>query len=131
MATEADIVTGIAMKRFWRLQEPLIKMCGVFMDATFHGHSNDTIGFVSDVDMGRYCRFVPLNFLLSLTAPHLLGVLVLVTGYKFIAGVFVTGNSCSRMLRMRSSLVVKASDCQCTSWNGPGFDLSIRRHSGI
>jgi hypothetical protein len=32
------------------------------------------------------------------------------------------------MLRMRSSLVVKASDCQCTSWNGPGFDLSIRRH---
>ncbi len=32
---------------------------------------------------------------------------------------------------MRSSLVVKASDCQCTSCNGPGFDSSIRRHSGI
>jgi hypothetical protein len=29
---------------------------------------------------------------------------------------------------MRSSLVVRASDCQCRS---PGFDLSILRHSGI
>ncbi len=34
-------------------------------------------------------------------------------------------------LWMRSSLVVRASDCQCTSCNGPGFDPSIRRHSGI
>ncbi len=33
--------------------------------------------------------------------------------------------------RMRSSLVVRASDCQCTSCNSPGFDPSIRRHSGI
>jgi hypothetical protein len=32
---------------------------------------------------------------------------------------------------MRSSLVVRAFDCQCTSCNGPGFDPSIRRHSGI
>ncbi len=32
---------------------------------------------------------------------------------------------------MRSSLVIRASDCQCTSCNGPGLDLSIRRHSGI
>ncbi len=32
---------------------------------------------------------------------------------------------------MRSSLVVRASDCQCTSCNGSGFDPSIRRHSGI
>jgi hypothetical protein len=32
---------------------------------------------------------------------------------------------------MRSSLVVRASDCQCISCNGPGFDPSIRRHSGI
>ncbi len=32
---------------------------------------------------------------------------------------------------MRSSLVVRASDCQCTSCNGPGFDPSIRRYSGI
>ncbi len=35
------------------------------------------------------------------------------------------------VLRMRSSLVVRASDCQCTSSNGPRFDPSIRRHSGI
>ncbi len=26
---------------------------------------------------------------------------------------------------MRSSLVVRASDCQCTICNGPGFDPSI------
>ncbi len=29
---------------FWRPQAPLIKMCGMFMDATFNGGSNDTIG---------------------------------------------------------------------------------------
>jgi hypothetical protein len=34
-------------------------------------------------------------------------------------------------MRMRSSQVVRASDCQCTSCNSPGFDPSIRRHSGI
>ncbi len=37
----------------------------------------------------------------------------------------------SSVARMRSSLVVRASDCHCTRWNGPGFDPSIRRHSGI
>ncbi len=34
-------------------------------------------------------------------------------------------------MRMRSSLVVRASDCQCTRCNGPGFNPSIRRHSRI
>ncbi len=29
------------------------------------------------------------------------------------------------------SPVVRVSDCQCTGCNGPGFDPSIRRHSGI
>jgi hypothetical protein len=33
------------------------------------------------------------------------------------------------ILRMRSSLVVRASDCQCTSCNGPRFDPIIRRHN--
>ncbi len=32
---------------------------------------------------------------------------------------------------MRSSQVVRASDCQCRSPNSPGFDPSILRHSGI
>ncbi len=32
---------------------------------------------------------------------------------------------------MRSSLLDRASDCQCTSCNGPGFDPSICRHSEI
>jgi hypothetical protein len=32
---------------------------------------------------------------------------------------------------MRSSLVVRASDCQCRSRNSPGFDPSILRRSVI
>ncbi len=47
---------------------------------------------VADFGGRRYRRFIPFNFLLSLAAPHLHGVLVLVTGNKFIAGVFVTGD---------------------------------------
>ncbi len=37
----------------------------------------------------------------------------------------------SSLVLMRSSQVFRASDCQCTSCNGPGFDPSIRRYSGI
>ncbi len=37
----------------------------------------------------------------------------------------------SSLVRIRSSLVIRASGCQCTSCNGPGFNPSIRRHSGI
>jgi hypothetical protein len=47
---------------------------------------------VADFGGQRYHRFIPFNFLLSLAAPHLHGVLVLVTGNKFIAGVVVTGD---------------------------------------
>jgi hypothetical protein len=57
------------------------------MDAAFHSGSNDIIGG------RRYRRFIPFNFLLSLAAPHLHGVLVLVTGEKFIAGVVVTADN--------------------------------------
>ncbi len=32
---------------------------------------------------------------------------------------------------IKSSLVVRASDCQCRSRNSPGFDPSFLRHSGI
>jgi hypothetical protein len=35
------------------------------------------------------------------------------------------------LLQMRSSQVVRAIDCQCNICNGPGFDPSIRRHSGV
>ncbi len=45
---------------------------------------------VSDFSGRRYHRFVPFNFLLYLAAPHLHGVLVLVTGNKFIASDDVT-----------------------------------------
>jgi hypothetical protein len=73
----------------------MIRICGVPMDATFHGGSNDTIAAVSDFGGRRYHRFVPFNFLLFLAAPHLHGVHVLVTGNRFIAGIVVTGNNCS------------------------------------
>jgi hypothetical protein len=46
---------------------------------------------VADFGCRRYRRFIPVNFFLSLAASHLKGVLVLVTGNKFIAGVVVTG----------------------------------------
>jgi hypothetical protein len=50
---------------------------------------------VSNFGGRRYHRFVPFNFLLSLAAPNLHGVLVLVTGNKFITSVIVTSNNCS------------------------------------
>jgi hypothetical protein len=49
---------------------------------------------VADFGGRRFRRIIPFNFLLSLAAPHLHGVLVLVTDNKFIAGVFVTGDNC-------------------------------------
>ncbi len=50
---------------------------------------------VADFGGRRYRRFIPFNFLLSLAAPHLHGVRVLVTGDKFIAGVVVTADNWS------------------------------------
>jgi hypothetical protein len=50
---------------------------------------------VADFSGRRYCRFFPFNFLLSLAAPHLHGVLVLVPGDKFITGVIVTADNWS------------------------------------
>jgi hypothetical protein len=50
---------------------------------------------MADFGGRRYRRFIPFNFLLSLAAPLLHGVLVRVTGNKFIAGVVVSGDSCS------------------------------------
>ena len=60
------------------------------MDAAFHGGSHDIIGGRGRLRQRGYRRFIPFNFLLSLAAPHLHGVLVLVTGNKFIAGVVDT-----------------------------------------
>jgi hypothetical protein len=52
---------------------------------------------VADFGSRRYRRFILFNFVLSLAAPHLHGVLVLVTGNKFISGVVVTSENCSRV----------------------------------
>jgi hypothetical protein len=65
------------------------------MDATFHGGSNDITGGVADFGGWRYRRFIPFNFLLSLAVLHLHGVLVLVIGNKFNAGVVVTADNWS------------------------------------
>jgi hypothetical protein len=70
-------------------------MCVVFMDATFMTVPMTPSVAMSNVDGRRYRRFFPFNFLLSLAAPHLHGVLVLVTGNKFIAGFVVTCDNCS------------------------------------
>jgi hypothetical protein len=45
---------------------------------------------MADFGGRRYRRFIPFNFRLSLAALHLHGVLVLVTGDKFFAGVVDT-----------------------------------------
>ncbi len=53
---------------------------------------------MSDVDGRRYRRFDPFNFPMSLAVPQLHGILVLVTGNKFIISVVVTSDNCSLVL---------------------------------
>ncbi len=67
---------------------------------------------VPDVDSRRYCHFVLFNFLLSLAASHLHGVLVLVTRNNFIAGDFVTGDNCSPV---STTLVINISPVSTTT----------------
>jgi hypothetical protein len=64
---------------------------------------------VADFGGRRYRRFIPFNFLLSLAAPHLHGVLVLVTGNKVIAGDNDTG-IVHRYQRHRRSLKIRDKD---------------------
>ncbi len=67
----------------------------VFLDATFHGASNDTIGGRGLLRRPEISPIYSLQLSPILGAPHLHGVLVLVTGNKFIAGVVATGDNCS------------------------------------
>jgi hypothetical protein len=60
---------------------------------------------MADFSGRRYRRFIPFNFLLSLAAPHLHGVLVLVTGDEFIAGVVVTADYWSPVSTINLSLL--------------------------
>ncbi len=50
------------------------------------------------------------DILISLSGPHFYGVLVLVTGNKFIAGVVVTGDNCSPGSLSRAIIVHR---CRC------------------
>ena len=65
---------------------------------------------VADFGGRRNRRFIPFNFLLSLAAPHLIGVLVLVSGNKSIAGVVVTGDNCSPVSLSPAIIVHR---CRC------------------
>jgi hypothetical protein len=65
------------------------------MDATFHGGSNDTIGGRVRLRRPEISSICPLQLSPILGSSHLHGVLVLVTGNKFIAGVVVAGDNCS------------------------------------
>jgi hypothetical protein len=67
-------------------------MCGVFWMQLFMAVPRTPSASVADFGGRRYRRFIPFNFLLSLAAPQLHGVLVLVTDNKLIAGVIVTGD---------------------------------------
>ena len=111
-ATAANIVIGTAMKTRKGTSHTLIRGPGGRQNYTkmalfsFGGLRSRCVGYLwmqlfmavpmtpSAADFGsrRYRRFIPFNFLLSLAARLLHGVLVLVTGNKFIAGVVVTGD---------------------------------------
>ncbi len=58
----------------------------------------------------RYRRFIPFNFLLSLAAPHLHGVLVLVTGDKFIGGDNDTGDHWKSVTRTKDKFFAGVVD---------------------
>jgi hypothetical protein len=62
------------------------------LDQEVYGFGTIPSAAVADFGGRRYCRFIHFNFLLSLAAPQLHGVLVLVTDNKFISGVVVTGD---------------------------------------
>ncbi len=78
-------------------------MCGVFLDANFHGGSNDTIGGRGRLRRPEIWPIYPLQlspFLGSFPPPWRP---VLVTGNKFIAGVVVTGDNCSPVSLSRAT----------------------------
>ncbi len=90
-ATAADIVINTAMKTRKGTSHTLIRGPGGRQNY-FKPKWHYLVAAVADFGGRRYRRFIPFNFLLSLAAPLLHGVLVLVTGNKFIAAVVVTGD---------------------------------------
>ena len=82
----------------------------------YHGLSWPQLSYVAEDEKGKIVGYV----LAKVSTVTICILLCIQRGKERI-------NFC----RMRSSIVVRASDCQCTSCNGPGFDPSIRRHSGI
>jgi hypothetical protein len=87
--------TKMALFSFVGLRGLWSRCVGCFWMQLFMAVPMTPSAAVADFGGRRFGRFIPFNFLLSLAAPHLNGVLVLVTGNKFIAGVVVTGDNCS------------------------------------
>jgi hypothetical protein len=73
------------------------------------------------------------KFWVHYSIPSAKYILQMAFNFGIAKKLFPAHSACGKKPKMwmRSSLVVRASDCQCTSCNGPGFDPSIRRHSGI
>ncbi len=67
---------------------------------------------------GDIADLPPFNFLLSLAAPHLHGVLVLATGEKFIAGVVVTADNWSPVSTINLSPVSTTPTITENPWQG-------------
>ncbi len=70
-------------------------MSGVFLDATFHGGFNDTIGCRGLLRRPEISPIYPLQLSPILGSSPPPWILVLVTGNKFINGVVVTGDNFS------------------------------------
>jgi hypothetical protein len=73
---------------------------------------------VADFGGRRYRRFISFNSLLSLAAPHLHCVLVLVTGDRFIAGVVVTADNWSPVSTINLSPVSTTPAITENPWQG-------------
>ncbi len=97
-------------------------MCGVFLDATFHGGSNDTIGGRGRLRRPEKSPIYPLQLspFLGSSPPAWRPCSC---GNKFIAGVVVTGDNCSLVslsLATKLAGVVVTGDKLFTGINDTG-----------
>ncbi len=80
--------------------------------------TKERVNLVPEVDLGRSIFYQEIFFFRYCTQ-------------AFVKVVVFFWNIRSWNLWMRSSRVVRASDCQCRSRNSPGFNPSLLPHSGI
>ncbi len=105
--------TKTALFSFGGLRGLWLRCVGCLWMQIFIAVPMTPLAVVADFGGRRYRQFIPFNLLLSLAAPHLHCVLVLVTGNKFIAGVVVTGDNCSPV---SLSPEIIGHQCQRRGW---------------